>query len=90
MWKLVAGKKECSGSEIGFGWTPDIETCARRCQYKSSMFAYGTNDYDKWIKRCNENGCKCICETAANPDGTCDLKQHDGYRLFKYEKGKSC
>ena len=44
--------------------------------------------YDFKTNRCDEIGCACICETAANPDGTCNMVDHKGYRLFKYEKGK--
>lgn len=47
------------------------------------MFAYGTNDFGG--DRCQSEGCKCLCETAASTNGTCTEINHDGYRLFKYK-----
>ena len=88
VWRLVAPKQECSGSDIDIGRTLDIKTCAEKCQEKSSMFIYGTNDWGN--NRCFSDGCNCACETAANSDGTCNRIDHTGYRLFKYDKGGSC
>ena len=51
------------------------------CKGISSMFAYGTT---KWgDSRCNGDGCRCICETAAARSGTCDTTDNTGYDLFK-------
>ena len=47
------------------------------------MFIFGTNDFGK--NRCNRKGCKCICEVEAAYDGTCDVKKHRGYRLYRYD-----
>ena len=46
------------------------------------MFALGTNDFG--VNRCNRKGCKCLCETSAEDDGTCDVVSHKGYRLYKF------
>ena len=46
------------------------------------MFAFGTNDFGK--NRCNDDGCRCLCETSATDEGTCNNVDHNGYRLYKY------
>ena len=46
------------------------------------MFVFGTNDFGN--SRCFEDGCKCLCETSATEEGTCDRIKHDGYRLYQY------
>ena len=84
----MADKKECTGTEV-YPKTPmvqNIEICAQSCKGISSMFLLGTNDFR--TNRCDEIGCACICETAANPDGTCNMVDNKGYRLFKYQKGE--
>ena len=81
-WELVAAKKECSGKETGMGRVVSSDVCASRCHGKSSMFALGTNDY--FNNRCNERGCTCLCETAAKSDGTCNMIDDTGYRLYKF------
>ena len=85
-WVLVQEKTECSGSESFIGEFPSISGCASQCKMVSSMFAFGTNDYG--TERCNNDGCKCLCETSATEEGTCTIVNHNGYRLYKYSKGK--
>ena len=83
VWGLVAEKTECRGSETNKGKLPSVDACAAKCTGVSSMFAFGTNDY--FTNRCDKNsGCVCLCETSANDEGTCDTKEHKGYRLYKY------
>ena len=88
-WTHVADKQECGGSEVNKRGVKDMKSCARECYGVSSMFIYGTNDFG--TNRCGEawvgNGCACVCETAAKVEGTCNMVKHNGYRLFKYEKG---
>ena len=86
-WKLVAEKVECSGAEVEAAPLThlDLGSCAEGCKDKSSMFIFGTNDYG--VTRCGEKGCSCICELAASLDGTCQRTGHNGYRLYRYEKG---
>ena len=84
-WSLVAHKKECGGSEINQGGFKGVEDCASICKGVASMFAFGTNDYLN--NRCYSEGCKCLCETAASDEGTCSQVAHNGFRLYKYEKG---
>ena len=86
-WELVENRAECTGSEIRApgGYKVNTRNCAESCKGISTMFAYGTNDYG--TIRCNEGGCNCLCETAATPEGTCTIKGHPGYRLFRYENG---
>ena len=82
---MVAEKKECDGAEIEYGYNETIasvEECANKCRKSSSMFAFGTNDFG--VPRCDNNGCQCLCETAAADDGTCDSVQHKGYRLYRF------
>ena len=54
------------------------------------MFAFGTNAFGD--NRCWRDGCKCLCETAAHNDGTCDISEHMGYNLYRFtswESGKN-
>ena len=81
----MAEKAECIGEEIKQGLKKHLESCAKSCKDVSSMFVYGTNNYGN--NRCYDEGCECICEVAALPDGTCITKEHSGYQLFTYEKG---
>ena len=81
-WELVEDKTECGGEEISKGRQPSVKDCAIQCEGVASMFVLGTNDYG--TIRCNDNGCKCFCETSANTDGSCDQVDHKGYRLYKY------
>ena len=85
-WELVSEKKECSGSEIGENGYNDVDDCASYCKGKSTMFAFGTNDFG--TTRCYGDGCRCLCETSATKDGTCTTLDHDGYRLYKYKYPK--
>ena len=68
----------------------EVEICAMECRGISTMFAVGTNDYpnDYGGSRCYESHCNCLCETAANADGTCNQATHNGYKLYTYQKGK--
>ena len=59
-----------------------VDKCAEACKGVAEIFIFGTNDFGN--DRCYEDGCKCICETSAEDDGTCDVVQHDGYRLYKF------
>ena len=96
---MVAYKKECAGNEVDMGRFLHIEECARACWKLSSMFKFGTNDYNS--EKCDVvdtsyettmveavRQCSCKCETAATSDGQCDIKVDDGYRLFRFKKGK--
>ena len=82
-WSLVGEKQECGGKEELMGRLESVEECAEACTGVSSMFIFGTNDFGK--KRCNWKGCKCYCETSAAADGTCNVKNHRGYRLYRYD-----
>ena len=81
-FKLVAEKKECTGSEIQQGTMKTIQLCHNACKGKSSMFAYGLAP-----DRCNGDGCRCICETSSK-NGTCTMTSHSGYNLYAYTKGE--
>ena len=85
----MAEKKECIGSELQVDGATSLEDCSKRCQTVSTMFAYGTNDFsnDTSKHRCNANGikgCRCLCETVATDDATCETRDQLGYRLYKY------
>ena len=85
-YSLVAEKKECGGSEAYKGRIHNVEACASICNGVASMFIFGTNKFGK--KRCNGKGCKCSCETSALEDGSCKVKNHKGYQLYKFDLGK--
>ena len=59
-----------------------IDDCAEACKGQASMFAFGTNDFG--VDRCEDSGSKCLCETSARADGTCDVVEHKGYRLYRF------
>ena len=87
-WELVGDKKECAGAEIFQNNFPTIGECAASCHGKSSMFAFGTNDYD--LDMCDNTGnCPCYCYDGANDDGTCIQNHNNGFRLYRYEKNKN-
>ena len=86
---LVADKKECDDPvgkfNIVYEKEEGIETreqCAKVCMGKSSMFALGTNDFG--LIRCNDIGCRCLCEISASEDGTCNEIDNAGYILYKF------
>ena len=78
---MVADKKECSGTETSSRF-PFLADCAAHCNGTASMFAFGTNDYG--IDRCDNEDCKCLCETSATVNGSCDQEDTNGFRLYKY------
>ena len=59
-----------------------IDECAASCESEATMFAFGTNDYDK--DRCENEKCECLCEKVASSYGTCKRQEHKGYRLYRY------
>ena len=79
---MIGEKKECGGSEIFEGRLFKAEGCALNCKGVASMFIFGTNKFG--TNRCNRNGCKCYCETSASDDGSCNIKNHKGYQLYKF------
>ena len=83
MYGLVGAKKECGGSEKNKGRMDSIDECAKACKGIASMFVFGTNDFE--VDRCNAQGCTCYCETAAKDDGTCQIVDHKGYRLYRFD-----
>ena len=82
-WSLVGEKQECRGEEEYIGRFETVEECGDACGGVATMFIFGTNDFGK--KRCNRKGCKCVCEVEAAYDGTCKTKEHNGYRLYRYD-----
>ena len=81
-FQQVKDKTECTGDEEDKGYLKRVEDCAINCNGVSSMFSYGTK---KWgDSRCNQDGCKCLCELGATSSGTCNEKNHLGYDLYKY------
>ena len=94
-YHLVSDRAECGGAEVGNPRMPltyDVWNCADMCRDRSTMFAFGTNDYNN--NRCNSKdtahphkGCACLCETAADAEGKCGISQNTGYRLYRIENG---
>ena len=70
----VQRNAECSGSEIEKALQRNARRrhCADACEGVSSMFLFS--------RRQN----RCFCETAATPEGTCDVIDIRGWTLFKY------
>ena len=85
----VEDKVECNGAEIYHRNVKDVASCAGVCKNVSSLFVYGTNEFG--TNRCkipsNPEGCACGCETAATSDGTCETKDHYGFKLYKFDIG---
>ena len=83
-WTLVGEKQECRGEEEYIGRFETVEECGEACGGVATMFIFGTNDFG--TARCEGNGkqCQCFCETSATDDGSCDITDHNGYRLYKY------
>ena len=80
-WTMVAEHTSCKGTENNEGKMNSIDECANACRKKSSMFVFGTNDFGG--NGCDNQGCKCLCETGANADGSCENVQNKGYRLYR-------
>ena len=78
---MVGEKKECKGKDVDQGQKDSLEDCAKACIGKASMFIFGTNDFG--VDRCDGESCQCFCETSANADGTCNMVENKGYRLYK-------
>ena len=64
------------------GGLTSIDQCAIACKDLASMFAFGTNAFGR--DRCHRDGCKCVCQLGARYDGTCDVKEHMGYNLYRF------
>ena len=75
-WSIVSENHECSGSEIfkTLQSGADISDCADECRGVSSMFLFR-----------DPPRADCYCETAATPEGTCDVSSAYGYHLYKYD-----
>ena len=87
-WSLVSIKMRCSGSKLGnYLWKArHLEDCAKSCVGVSSMFIYERKEV---ANRCKGDGCACLCETEASPDGTCLMETHNEYSLYRFESGNS-
>ena len=81
-WSLVGERQECGDAELFKGEMDSIGECAEACKDVAKMFIFGTNDFGN--NRCYEDGCNCFCETSAEDNGTCNIVQNDGYRLYKF------
>jgi hypothetical protein len=82
-FSLVEEKKQCTGFDIDVGKYFTVGGCASTCEGRASMFIFGTNKFGR--NRCYRNKCKCHCETSAKLDGTCNVKGHSGFVLYKYD-----
>ena len=84
-------KTECGGEEVGMGSFYEVFECAEKCRSISSMFIFGTNDHG--LKKCDEYGCICFCETESTAVGTCNMENNMGFNLYRFNKpyaGKQC
>ena len=75
---------ECAGAESDKGQVESLATCADECRReKSSMFAYGTNEYG--VSRCDDHKCRCRCQTASsNEECTAGKIENNGYNLYAF------
>ena len=87
-WSLVATKMRCSGEKLGntFWKARHLKDCAKSCVGVSSMFIYERKEVSN---RCRGDGCECLCETTASPDGTCRMDMYDGYNLYRFDSGNT-
>ena len=77
-FKLVAEKRECTGSWIEQGYQKTIQHCYDACKRKASMFTYGLAP-----ERCSDQGCKCWCATSSK-NGKCTMSRHPNFNLYAY------
>ena len=77
-------KIKCRGSGSNQGKVSSADLCAGKCEFSSSMFIVGTNDFGE--NRCDNGNCDCYCEANTENDGTCDLVDSKGYRLYRNKK----
>ncbi len=82
-WFLVEEDKECTGHGEYKGRFQDLVDCANACNGVSTMFIFGIENRTQ--SRCNNDGCKCFCETSAAANGTCNMTPHNGYRIYGYQ-----
>ena len=81
-WFLVAERKSCKGRFGGVVKTSTTGECARKCNGVSSMFIVGINDFGGY--GCMNGQCDCYCAKSATIDGTCEMLNHNSYRLYKF------
>ena len=81
-WVLFGEGIECTGSEIYQDFIASIHSCASICSSLATMFIYGTNS-----ETCNDEGCKCWCETSARYGGNCETKSNTKFNLYRFTSG---
>lgn len=79
-YELVAENRECFGNEFPTGNSPSVSMCASSCKSISSMFIFANREEDK----------RCICETIATNDGSCNMANIDGFNLYKFTNFATC
>ena len=76
----MAEKKDCEANGTKTGEFSNITDCYKSCINKATMFVYGRPGG----LRCDTKGiCECFCEKGATKDGTCTLKDHPHYNLYR-------
>ena len=89
-YSLVAERAECLNTEYHeiINSLYSIDECASACEEPATMFTFGTKDFDYDSVgnegSCSKYGCKCLCWYGIDATTTCPLKDHNGYRLYKY------
>ena len=90
-YSLVAERAECLNMEYREikNYLYSIYDCANSCEEPATMFTFGTKDFDFYDSvsnepTCSKNGCRCLCWYGIDATTTCPLKDHNGYRLYKY------
>ena len=78
-WILFGEKIECDGTDIDQGWISSRHGCAAICSRLATMFIYGIN-----AEVCNDEGCKCWCETVAGYGGTCTTEANAKFNLYRF------
>ena len=78
-WILFGEEIECTGTKIDQGWISSRHSCAAICSSLATMSIYGIN-----AEVCNDEGCKCWCETAAGYGGTCTTKANAKFNLYRF------
>ena len=90
-WTLFQKQSECEGPELYKGFHYHLYQCAESCREISTIFAFGTDEFDykptdPKYKSCDVVGCKCFCQTAATSEGSCTEKSHLGYNLYAFKQ----
>ena len=81
-FEVVAEEKYCDtiSMQVKKGIIATLKGCADECTNVASMFIYGIEG----TIGCDPDGCLCVCEAGASPDGTCNQNKNYYYNLYRF------